>query len=146
MAQSAVKEPKVRARGIVRVTLPAKVAYSPDALKESIASVMERLGCPRCFSGADCLFQAEREFVLDATGGPVPQPTAGAAQSGGMLTAGLASDVRYDINRVYRAIDKVIDLIGPHPCISGFDIFFKDVLDTVVVDKELKGQAFDQRF
>lgn len=111
---------------------------------------MERLGCPKCFSGADCLFQVEREFVLDATGGPAPQPAAGAAalgsQSGGMLTAGLASNVRYDINRVYRAIDKVIDLIGPHPCISGFDIFFKDVLDTVVVDQELKGQAFDQRF
>ena len=56
--------PKLRAKGPVRITLPAKVAYDPKALKESIASIVERLGCPECFSGASCLFEMERDFVV----------------------------------------------------------------------------------
>ena len=32
-----IAEPAIRARGTVRVSLPAKIAYSPDALKKSLA-------------------------------------------------------------------------------------------------------------
>ena len=140
-----------RAAGPVRVTVPAKVAYNPDALKKSIAQLVERLGCPKCFSGADCLFEMERRFVLTARANPDPipwQPTAAAidAQPAHLRTVGLSKGVRYDINKVFRAIDKTIDIIGPHPCISGFDIFFKDVLQTVVIPENLEGKIFDQNF
>jgi len=60
--------PKIRARGTVRVSLPAKIAYDPAALKKSIGSLLERLGCRRCFSGADCHFTHERDFVADVKG------------------------------------------------------------------------------
>src|ERR1700680_5022804 len=53
-------EPKVRAHGSIRVSLPARIAYNPDALKKTIGGLLEQLGCPRCFSGADCLFTFER--------------------------------------------------------------------------------------
>ena len=143
---------KVRARGPVRITLPARVAYDPNALKTSIAGLMEMIGCPKCFSGADCFFQTERQFVLDgdrvqAAAEPLPWPSAGLAQkSAPQYSVGLAKDIRYDLDKVFRAVDSVIDLIGPHPCISGFDIFFQDVIRTVVIDDQFKTQVFDQQF
>ena len=69
-------EPKLRAHGTVRVKLPAKVAYDPSALKKSIGELMERLGCPKCFSGANCFFTHEREFIYEAkslAAGPLPE-------------------------------------------------------------------------
>jgi hypothetical protein len=144
-------EARLRAAGPVRITVPAKVAYNPDALKKSIAQLVERLGCPQCFSGADCLFEMERRFVLTAQQNPEPQPWLPATpaiteQPAHMRTVGLAKGVRYDINKVFRAIDKTIDIIGAHPCISGFDIFFKDVLQTIVIPETFEGQIFDAQF
>jgi hypothetical protein len=146
--------PETRARrtaGPVRITVPARVAYSPDALKETIANVMERIGCPKCFSGADCYFQMERQFVLKPNWGPDPTPWQAATptlemQPDHVYTVALAKPVRHDINNVFRAVDKVIDIIGAHPCISGFDVFFKDYLQHIVIPESFEGQAFDQRF
>ena len=141
--------------GTIRITLPAKVAYSPDRLKESIAGLMERIGCPKCFSGADCFFQNERRFVLDAKlaleARPAPATSVRFASDpdgdpARTYSVGFSESVRYDINKVFRAVDKVIDIIGHHPCISGFDFLFKDVLQSVVVNDEIQGQVFDQRF
>src|SRR5687768_11115992 len=85
-----------RARGAVRITLPASVAYDPKALRKGIASIVERLGCPKCFSGADCLFTNERELVIDPkfavgpgrSAGPEPTPW-----STNTYTIGLSSKV-----------------------------------------------------
>lgn len=136
-----------RARGAVRITLPASVAYDPKALKRGIANIVERLGCPKCFSGADCFFKTERDLVIDpklAVGpglvaGPTPDPW-----SENTYTVGLSSKVRYDLDKVYVAIDKAIDIIGAHPCISGFDFHFQDELRTIVVNERLEAQRFDQ--
>ena len=139
---------KPRAAGPVRVSIPAKIAYSPDALKKSIAGVLERIGCPRCFSGADCLFQTERRFVLDdgVKADPDTSPAAGPGPQPWAVTVGVSSRVKYDIDKVFVAVDKVIDLLGPHPCISGFDVFFKDELRTIVVNDQLQGTKFDAGF
>lgn len=140
-----------RSAGPVRVTVPAKVAYNPAALKKSIAQLVERLGCPKCFSGADCLFETERRFVLTARQEPEPDPWRAAiptidAQPTHLRTVGLSKGVRHDINKVFQAIDKTIDIIGPHPCISGFDVFFKDVLRTIVIPETFEAQVFDEQF
>jgi hypothetical protein len=55
-------------------------------------------------------------------------------------TVALARPVKYDLEKVYTAIDRVIDLIGPHPCISGFDVLFRDEL--IVINEQLQGQRF----
>lgn len=134
--------PKRRAAGTVRVTLPAKVAYDPNALKESIAALVERLGCPECFSGAACLFETERDFVVNGPRelrlpqDPVPLRTALEAAPANRVTVGLASSVKYDLKKVYAAVDRVIDIIGPHPCISGFDTLFRDEL--IVINDKLQ--------
>ncbi len=140
--------PRLRATGPIRITLPARIAYDPGALKESIASVVERLGCPKCFSGADCLFQMERAFVVDPArkAGPLPDPWVSFAGSNPMpgltyqATVGVARAVKYDLDKVFKAVDRVIDLIGPHPCISGFDVLFKD--EMIVVNENLEAHRF----
>lgn len=136
-----------RAKGPVRITLPASVAYDPKALKKGIATIVERLGCPKCFSGADCFFINEREFVLDSKSAversniaePNPDP-----YRPNTYAVGLSSGVRYDLDKVFRAVDKVIDIIGHHPCISGFDFHFRDELRTIIVNEKLDAQRFDQ--
>lgn len=136
---------KGQAAGPVRVTLPARIAYDPDALKKSIGSILERIGCPECFSGADCLFQNERSFLIDPEGqlDPQPDPWVGAnvpIEARYQVNVALAPAVKYDITRVYEAIDKVIDLIGGHPCISGFDTRFQD--EIIVVNPEVEAQQY----
>lgn len=136
-----------RARGAVRITLPASVAYDPKALKKGIANIVERLGCPKCFSGADCLFTTERELVLDPKLAVSPAsalPSDPVPWRENTYTVGLSSKVRFDIDKVFRAVDKAIDIIGAHPCISGFDFHFQDELRTIVVNEKLEAQRFDQ--
>jgi len=145
---------KQRAIGPVRITIPARIAYSPDELKKSIASIAEQIGHPRCFSGADCFFQMEREFVLDRAGkatpvaGPdlAPWHAQDRAPDPSRVSVGLSSGVKYDLNKALTAVDKVIDLIGAHPCISGFDVLFRDELNWVVVNEKLEGQRFGKQF
>lgn len=135
-------------KGAVRITLPANVAYDPKALKKSIANIVERLGCPKCFSGADCFFTNERNLVIDSklavtsaiALGPHPEPWS----TQNTYTVGLSSRVRHDLDKVFVAIDKAIDIIGAHPCISGFDFHFQDELRTIVVNEKLEATRFDQ--
>jgi hypothetical protein len=136
-----------RAMGPVRVTLPAKVAYDPEALKNSIADALELMGCPKCFSGADCFFQSERTFVLRDEkarfeSGPIPDPwaTGSAAAPKHQAVVALAPELKYDIDKVLKAIDRVIDTLGGHPCISGFDISFRN--EITVVNPEFEVQQF----
>ena len=52
--------------GAVRISMSAKVANDLDTFKKGVAAFAERLGCPECFSGFDCTFESERDFVIDA--------------------------------------------------------------------------------
>jgi hypothetical protein len=128
-----------RAAGAVRITLPARVTYDPDALKEGIVQLAERIGHPKCFSGADCLIQMEREFLFDQ---PEPrEPGFGRGlNTEAALLVGLAPRVKYDLDMVLEAVDRVIDNIGPHPCISGFDVLFRNQM--IVVNEQLEVNAF----
>ncbi len=151
--------PQRKASGAVRITLPASIAYSPDRLKKSIASIAEQIGHPSCFSGADCFFQMEREFVVNPEGRAVavsqskaaePQPEPwhmqGLQPASASFSVGLSSGVKYDLDKVLVAVDKVIDLIGPHPCISGFDVRFWEEIDWIVVNDRLEAQHFGEQF
>lgn len=151
-AKDSTREPRLRARGPIRVTLPAAVAYDPDALKKTLGGILDRIGCQACCSGADILLQMERDFIADESinlralervAGPHPEPGRGAEHQ---YTVGLSPSVKFDIDRVFVAIDKVIDIIGPHPCISGFDILLRDELRTIVVNEQLDAQRFDAGF
>lgn len=133
-------EPKIRAHGPIRVSLSAKVAYNPDLLKRSIGSLMEQLGCPKCFSGADCLFTVERDYAVNPQGvlsavalNPQPLPPRVSAHA---ATASLTRGIRYDIDKVFKAVDQVITNLGLCPCHSGFDVLYQNELPVIAVNEQ----------
>ena len=50
---------------VVRVTIPADVAFSLEKMSKVTAGILGRLGCAACHSGFDIRFIAERDFVVD---------------------------------------------------------------------------------
>ena len=138
---STTATPQIRAHGTVRVSLPAKVAYNPDALKKSITSILDKLGCPRCFSGANCHFLHERDFVIDPgekvalNPQPLPPREAHAVVS-------LAPTIRYDVDKIFRSIDAVIKGLGPCPCHSGIDVLYQSELPVLGVTEKFEVQQF----
>lgn len=53
------------ANNIVRVTIPASVAYNFDNITKVTQSVLGKLGCPGCHSGRDIRFIIEDDFRVD---------------------------------------------------------------------------------
>jgi hypothetical protein len=138
-----------RLRGPVRVTMSAAVAYDLKAFQKSVAALVERLGCRSCFSGADCTFQTERDWVISekaqlspAARASLPDPLANSAQSHN-VTVSLAKEVRFDLKQVQAAIGKVVGKLGCGGCCSGFDIAFRDEIQFLTVSKELNVQAVE---
>jgi hypothetical protein len=143
---------KQQARGPIRVTLPAAVAYDPDALKRTLGGILEQIGCRACCSGADILLQMERDFITDrelnirprsTVADPEPSPWNDASHQ---YTVALSPKVSYDIDKVFVAIDRVIDILGPCACCSGFDVLLRDELRTIVVNEQLEVQKLDAGF
>jgi hypothetical protein len=149
MANAAKDRFEPAVRGPIRVTLPAAVAYDPDRLKKSLGSILEKTGCRACCSGADIFLQMEREFLVDPDTNVRSREAAASAEFRArphQFAVGLSPEVKYDIDRVFEAIDRVIDILGPHPCISGADILLQDELRAIVVNERLEAQRFDQQF
>lgn len=137
-------------RGPVRITIPASVAYDLGSLKTSFASLAERLGCSTCFSGADCRFQMERDFVINeklaVAAAPGAQELARRDPSPHPWKSGydvhLPKEVSYDIKAIHGAIEKIVGVLGCKACCSGFDLFFRQELDVLAIDKNLNVQRF----
>lgn len=125
-----------RASGVVRLSIPASVAFDLPSFQKSLALVAERLGHPQCFSGADCTFSMERVFVLDEAleirpspalpQDPVPYHS---------VTAVVPEKVSYNIAQIQEAAARIAGRLGCAPCCSGFDITFRRELDFLVDEK-----------
>ena len=132
--------------GRVRISMPAAVANDLDAFKKGITALAERLGCPTCFSGLDCTFQMERDFVVNEE----LEATPGHGTSQGMAISGttgasrkmavsLPPAVDYDLEKILKVADSIGRSYGQHWlsggqawCCSGFDITFRQELDFMV--------------
>jgi len=133
--------------GTVRLTIPAAVANDIGSLKKELVSFAERLGCRTCFSGADCFFQLERDFLVDGEQqvmqspglrvelNPQPLPP-------GMVLVRMDKEVSLDIERLGGAIDRIVGALGCKTCCSGFDIFFQQEVEFINVDKNMNVAAF----
>jgi hypothetical protein len=133
--------------GAVRVSMPAKVANDLDLFKRGVAAFAERLGCPECFSGFDCTFESERDFVIDDNlNVQATEVRAGQAVSRGAVkrevTIALAPSAEYDLEAILTKIDIWGKRLGPHwlqgglaMCCSGFDMTFeRELRSTLDVD------------
>jgi hypothetical protein len=126
---SGIKAP--RSGGVIRVSIPASVAYDLGAFQKSIAIIAEQLGCPTCFSGVDCRFQLERAWVINeqleirpdvaVPQDPIPS-----------VIATLPTKVSNDLGALQETVARVADRLGCEACCSGFDITFRRELDFVV--------------
>ncbi len=119
-------------KGTVRISIPAEVAFDLKKLHRTIESVAERLGCKTCFSGAECKFQLERDFVFNekiefsrASHFATVPDTAPAL--GATVTVGLGTNTANNLDRIKDAVATVAGQLGCDGCCSGFDInFFKE--------------------
>ena len=130
-----------RLSGTVRVTMPASAIHNLDTFNKSIANLAEKLGHPRCFSGVDCIFMQERDFVVD------PQQRVKALPADPVpwdaprpVTITLPTAVQYDLERVQAVTAKVAGLLGCGECHSGFDWRFRQELN-FIVDQQLNIHA-----
>ena len=133
----------------IRIQLPAHVGNDLDTLKTTIGELVGRLGCGTCFSGIDCRFLREKNFVVDPAGhlaDPQPSPWAVAPdpQPWRSVTVSVAPGVANNIEGVQEAIGRVVDRLGCGSCCSGFDIEFRHELDLIRIDEELNVSGFGQ--
>jgi hypothetical protein len=126
-------------QGPIRISVPAAVAYDLAAFQKSIANLVERIGCRTCFSGADCTFLHERDFVINekleiqpSAGGsvqllenPIPSPWRSAR-------ATLSGKAAYNLKQIQEVVANIAGRLGHPMCCSGFDIFFRQELDFMV--------------
>lgn len=129
----------------VRFTIPASVALDPKGLSGAIASIAEKLGCGKCFSGVDCLFQRQKDYIIDeklkvsaAIQNPDSWrqlPRVDIAMSAKQLT---------DIGSIKQAAAVAFKNLGCLPCTSGFDVLFRNTIRTLVIDEKFNAQAFGQ--
>jgi hypothetical protein len=130
----------------VRITMPAAVAYNLEALERSIVHLVARLGHPQCFSGVDCTFLQERDFIINEEGevraskdNPNPSPWLTFTRYQGpqpdpwrLATATLPASVSNDLEQIRGVVANVAGKLGCPGCCSGFDILFRQELDFVV--------------
>lgn len=57
---------------VVRVVIPAAVAYDLKLFQVTLKNLAERLGCLPCLSGAACWFFLEKDFLVDPAGKVTP--------------------------------------------------------------------------
>ena len=125
-----------RSSGALRISIPASVANDLDAFKQSIETLAERLGCASCFSGADCTFEMERDFLVDekrgVNRGNRKSLTDRPAQTRD-ITLSVPTEVTNDLKKILTVVDHVARRLGKHGqnqfCCSGFDITFRRELD-----------------
>jgi len=149
MASTTMSQTPLRAKGPVRISLPASVAYNAQALKKTIASVVQQLGCRTCFSGADCQFKMERDLVVSEDGAlrenPVPSPWLRdqSSPSPSDIVVAFQGDVAFDIEQVNASVDLVISTLRGCPyCHSGRDVSYLDEVTLIGITQDLQVQQY----
>jgi hypothetical protein len=90
------------------------------------------------------VFQLEREYVFDAKANLAehvalnPQPL----PPGRTVHVALSAGARFDIDKVFKAVDNVIKLIGPCPCHSGFDVSYLNEIQFIGVNEQGEAHQF----
>ncbi|MCX2681213.1 hypothetical protein OOZ15_14770 [Galbibacter sp. EGI 63066] len=143
-------------KGVVRMSIPAKIAYNGDAFKKSIFSLLDEIGCPKCFSGVDCHISTLRDYIYEAKGERLipaekdfasiskaagintdgrPQPMPFSMKNNNNLTVTTKPKLTQTIKQVDSIIDSVFEEIGCMACCSGHDILFRNFIDRIEIPR-----------
>ena len=110
----------------IRVSVPATVAFDPKAFKISVASLMGKLGCGKCFSGFDCHFHLQRDYVVDpADFKKIDDAPAAHIHSGNVVNMSLGRESSYNLAQINKIIDSLHGKFGCAPAIQVTILIFK---------------------
>jgi hypothetical protein len=124
-------------QGPIRISMPAAVAFDLKAFQKGIANLVERLGCAPCFSGADCRFIHERDFVINEKLEirSLARPFVELPQDPfpfRPVTATLSGKAGFDLKQIQKVVADIAGRLGCGACCSGFDIHFRQELNFVI--------------
>jgi hypothetical protein len=132
-------QPLPPGRRSIRITIPAAVAFNLGEFQKSIATLVERTGCRTCFSGADCHFQQERDFIINeklevraVNPDTMPWRLEPQPSPWRTATATLPAKVANNIEQVKSVVANIAGRLGCGGCCSGFDILFQQEFEFVV--------------
>ena len=125
----------------IRFRFPASVALNPEGFAGAIESIAEKLGCPRCFSGVNCLFQREMDFVINEKLQALPQDPIPVRELP-QIDIAASEKVFMNIDMVKKAAEIVFKDLGCLPCTSGKDILFRNTIRTLTIDENLNVGRF----
>jgi len=146
MAGKIAKELYQRPGGAIRVSMSAKVANDLDAFKKGVVAFAEQLGCPECFSGFDCTFESERDFVINerykVTANPaVPGKSFSSGAARREVSVPMSPSREYNLDWILERIDIIGRGLGGHWeqgglafCCSGFDVTFGREMEFILGD------------
>lgn len=120
-------------RAAIRISIPLKVAMDGDLLNQSLAGLAEHIGCKACFSGVDCIFQLQRDLVIDekyAISEADPRKLKTVLENPELVTAQLSNNDMMTIDSIYSVASEITKLRGGCPaCHSGFDFTFQTEIE-----------------
>lgn len=123
----------------VHVSIPASVAGNLGNFKNTVDSILDKLGCGACCSGHDIHFDLQRDFIfnekMQVSALPMTFARADAGAKFPTVSASLSPKLANDIKSVHNSIDKIAELIGCAACCSGHDLFFSNQQRLVVDHK-----------
>lgn len=109
----------------IRVTVAAAVAFNGDAFKTSIAGLMERLGCGKCFSGFDCRFMLQRDYVINPQN-KIEEIRNDTPSSLPVVNIRIDKATSHDLGKITSLVERLRGKFGCLPCHSGFDFRFRN--------------------
>ena len=118
-------------QGTIRITVPVSVGYNLKNFQKSLGALAERLGCKPCLSGADCIFQFERDYVINEKLAVAGGLAASIADDVPTATVSIPAAVNGKLSLLQKAVANVAGKLGCTPCTSGFDLIFRTELERV---------------
>ena len=129
-----------RRGGAVRLTVSARVANDLQLLQASLKNLADRLGHTACATGCDIFhIGQEVEFGINEVAlNPQPLPPRGLQllPSRGTITVTLPEKVNGNIDLLNRAVANVVGKLGCEACCSGFDILFRNEINSMALDEK----------
>lgn len=131
-------------RAAIRISIPFNIAMNEDSMKKSLSKLAEFIGHQGCFSGVDCIFQLQRDLVIDeklsiksiAEGDPDGNPSINASanikSSSNLVTAMLSKKEMMSIDAIHKVVSELSKIrLNCPACHSGYDFMFKTEVENM---------------